>query len=216
MAIEIVSTKREVHYVKCMVYGESGVGKTYLLSTAPNPLIISAEEGLLSLASMDLPVIEVKSMIETNAAFKYAKTSEYDTICLDSLSELGEVLLEEFKQEEKDPRKAYLRMGEELTRFMRKLRSLEKHVVVLVKQGVIKDELLGKITYAPGVPGQAFATQVPYFLDLLFCLRVEKGGNRFLQTQPNLQYMAKDRSGKLEQKEEPNLTKIFDKIVEKK
>lgn len=215
MAIEILSTKREVHHIKCMVYGESGIGKTVLCSTAPNPVIISSEEGLLSLADLDIPVIEVTDLKSTLAAIKWAKTCEYSTICLDSLSELGEVLLNEFKLEEKDPRKAYMKMGEELTSIMRTLRAMEKHIVVVCKQGISKDEIIGKVSYAPGMPGQAFTVQVPYFLDLLFAYRIKKEG-RFLQTQPTYQYMAKDRSGKLSAEEKPNLTAIFDKILTRK
>ena len=35
--------------VKCVVYGPAGGGKTRLLATAPSPIILSAEKGLLSL-----------------------------------------------------------------------------------------------------------------------------------------------------------------------
>ena len=213
--VELTSSRREIHYIKCMVYGESGVGKTMLCATAPNPVIISSEEGLLCLADKDVPVVEVTNLKSTLEAIKWAKTCQFDTVCLDSLSELGEVLLNEFKKDEKDPRKAYLKMGEELTGIMRMLRAMPKHVVVICKQGINKDDLLGKTTYAPGAPGQAFTSQVPYFLDLLFAYRIKKEG-RFLQTQPSFQYMAKDRSGKLNVEEQPNLEMIFNKILTKR
>lgn len=220
MAIKLTSTRRDIHFIKCLVYGESGIGKTVLCSTAPRPIILSAEEGLLSLANQDIDVIEVKSLKDVEEAIKFVKKSEeYDTVCLDSLSELAETLLAEFKNEEKDPRKAYLRMGEELTVLMRELRGLKKHVVVTAKQGTVKDELLGRITYAPSAPGQAFAASIPYFLDLMFCMRAKKANKeliRYLQTQPDIQYMAKDRSGCLKDMEEPNLTLIFNKIVKGK
>ena len=57
MAIKLHSTKDvTVNGVKMMVYGASGVGKTRLTTTCPNPIIISAEKGLLSLADYDFSV----------------------------------------------------------------------------------------------------------------------------------------------------------------
>lgn len=213
MALEITSSKTQLKYVKCLIYGDSGNGKTYICSTAPNPIIISAEDGLLSISDFDLPVIKVKNLREAEQAFKIAKEGPYDTICLDSLSELAELILEEYKPQEKDPRKAYLRMGDDLTKFLRKIRALEKHVVVLVKLGTLTDDFTESTVHAPGVPGKAFTQQLPYFLDLVLCLKVDIKGTRFLQTQPDLQYKAKDRSGKLKVKEEPNLTQLFQKIL---
>lgn len=216
MALTITSSKTELKYVKCVVYGDSGNGKTFLCSTAPRPIIISAEDGLLSVSDFDLPVIKVKSLREAEQAFKMAKDGPYDTICLDSLSELAELILEEYKPQEKDPRKAYLKMGEDLTRFLRKVRGLEKNVVILVKLGTLTDEFTETTVHAPGTPGKAFTQSLPYFFDLVLCLRVDIKGKRYIQTQPDLQYKAKDRSNKLNVKEEANLTTIFNKILENK
>jgi hypothetical protein len=41
---------------------------------------------------------------------------------------------------------------------------------------------------------------------------IDKAGNRFLQTVSDRQKHCKDRSGKLEEKEPPDLTYIFEKI----
>ena len=38
---------------------------------------------------------------------------------------------------------------------------------------------------------------------------------RYLQTQPDYSWTAKDRSGKLDEQEKPNLSHIFDKIMGK-
>ena len=43
--------------VKVLVYGHAGAGKTSLIRTAPNPVILSAEAGLLSLSDLDIPYI---------------------------------------------------------------------------------------------------------------------------------------------------------------
>jgi len=190
-----------------------------LSATAPKPIILSAERGLLSLADYDIDVIEIDSYGDALRAFDHVKNNDsYETIILDSLSEIAEKMLAEFKRNEKDPRQAYLKMADELYSLARKFRDIDKHIVFITKQELNKDELSGKVSYRPSAPGQSFTAQIPYFVDEVFAMRigrVDKEVQRFLQTQPDSQYTAKDRSGKLQSKEEPNLTSIISKIIGK-
>ena len=49
MAIKLKSTADvQANGVKALVYGMAGVGKTYMIKSLPNPLVISAEAGLLA------------------------------------------------------------------------------------------------------------------------------------------------------------------------
>ena len=67
------------------------------------------------------------------------------------------------------------------------------------------------------MPGSKLGNQLPFFFDEVFRLGVNKDqqGNsfRFLKTQPDLQYEAKDRSGALDPMEAPILGAIFQKIM---
>lgn len=218
--MEIKSTLSNILLVKAVVYGDAGVGKTVLLSTAPRPLILSVEGGLLSLAHKDIAVIEISlkdSVAQIKQALKFLQqNNDYDTIGLDSLSELAEARLAELKLTEKDPRQAYMKMADELYLLVRMFRALNKHTVLITKQVYETDESTGKTMFRPFTPGKAFTTQIPYLVDEVFCMRMgtsKDGPIRFLQTQPDIQYSAKDRSGKLSPKEEPNLTAIFNKIL---
>jgi phage nucleotide-binding protein len=215
--VQIISTKKEIHWVKMLCYGESGVGKTSLCATAPAPLIISAEQGLLSLRKHDIAAIEVSKLAEVKEAYRLALKSEYQTVCLDSLSELGEALLSEFKRGTKDPRQAYGQMNDEMAVLTRMFRDIpNKHVFFIAKQTRMVDEQTGKVSYSPSMPGKSFAIGVPYFFDIVACMRIgkrEKEEYRYLQTQPSLQYEAKDRSGSLSREEEPDLTKLFNKVI---
>lgn len=216
MTLKIKSTLQEVHYVNIMVYGEAGVGKTSLARTAPKPIIISAERGLLSLAGVDIPVIDVNNIADVKEAYGYVRGSEYETVIIDSISELGETLLAEAKGVLKDGRAAYMQMGEVMADIVRKFRDIpDKHILFIAKQQRTVDEATGKILYGPMMPGVKFAVNLPYFFDVVGCMRIgkkEKEEYRYIQTQPSLQYEAKDRSGKLAKEEEPNLTKLFQKI----
>lgn len=215
MAIKIQSTKDvAVDGVKCVIYGDSGVGKTVLCSTAPNPIILSAERGLLSLARQDIPFIETKTIEEIGEAFKYCVESDYETICLDSLSEITEAVLGEFKKQVADGRQAYMKLSESVGNMIRNFRDIKgKNVIFVAKSKRIEDEDTGIITYEPYLPGKVLPFNLPYLVDEVFCMRLDNKGVRYLQTQADRKYPCKDRSGVLEGKEEPDLSKIIAKIV---
>jgi hypothetical protein len=223
MAIQLTTTKQaaELHGVKILTYGGAGAGKTRLCATAPQPVIISAEAGLLSLRQYDIPVITVGSIDEVGEAYAMLAGDEgkqFDSICLDSISEIAETCLTAEKASKPDPRQAYGEMADRMTQLVRAFRDLpEKHVYISAKQDRQKDDTTGGMLYGPATPGQKLASGLPYLFDEVFCLRVETDadGNpqRWLQTQPDQQFIAKDRSGALNQYEPPDLAAVINKII---
>lgn len=208
--------------VKVLVYGDAGMGKTTLCATAPAPIIISAESGLLSLRKYRIPVIEIKTIDQLTEAYDWstrsAEARQFATICIDSISEIGEVVLANAKRQVKDPRQAYGELIEKMTMTIRAFRDLPgKHVYMAAKMEPMKDELTGVVRYGPAMPGSKLGPQLPYFFDEVFRLGVNKSPQgetyRFLQTQPDLQYTAKDRSGSLAAIESPDLNHVFAKIL---
>jgi hypothetical protein len=225
MAINIQSTlDMELDSVKCVVYGGAGVGKTRLCATAPTPLIISAEEGLLSLAEVACDYIEIKSLRELDEAYKFARSDQkYETICLDSLSEICEVLLQECLPNHKDPRQAYNEMAAATMPLLRNFRRLKgKNTVFTSKLIQVQDETSLEITQQLFIPGKVIPNQVPYMVDELFCMQVDRKGKPYLQTQPDRVRFCKDRSGALDAHEYgtdgqiPNMTTLFTKIMDKR
>ena len=221
MAIKIQSTDDIViDSVKCVVYGGAGVGKTRLCATAPTPLIISAESGLLSLADVSCDYIEVNSLKEFDDCYKFVKTSadaaKYETVCLDSLSEIAEVLLQKILPDYKDPRQAYAELANSMLPMLRKFRDLKgTHTLFTSKLITVHDEEAGKTTQELMLPGKVLPSQVPYMVDELFCLQADRKGNGFLQTAPDRIRFAKDRSGALDKEEQPDMTAIIQKIMAK-
>lgn len=228
MAIKLSTTKQSSKYVKMLTYGDAGVGKTVLASTAPNPIIISAESGLLSLAHLDIPVIEVKTLDDMSEAYQFitesADAKKFETICLDSISEVAEVMLSTYKKADKDPRKSYGALADHMSTLIRSFRDLEnKHVYFSAKQTRLEDDFTGISTFRPAMPGKTLTNGVPFFFDLVMALRIgeetddegKTSNYRYLQTQPDVQYIAKDRSGKLNEIERPDLTYIINKILSK-
>jgi len=52
-------------WVKCLIMGEHGVGKTPSAAQWPKPLIIDSEKGLMSVARMKVPYIEISGTTPT-------------------------------------------------------------------------------------------------------------------------------------------------------
>ncbi len=218
MTINIKSTKDyKLHGIKAVIYGAAGVGKTVLCSTAPNPIIISAEQGLLSLADLDVPYIEVSSVEEIGEAYKFLKNDrDFITINFDSLSEIAEVVLDEFKKDVNDPRQAYMHLATKFNAVIRNFRDLkDKNVIFTAKQKRIEDEYTGKIQLEPYLPGKVLPLNLPYLVDEVLHMDIGKskeGEYRYLQCKAKLGVLAKDRSGKLNDKEPADLSKLFNKI----
>lgn len=206
--------------VKLLVYGQAGAGKTSLIRTLPNPIVLSAEGGLLSIQDADLPFIEVNSMDDLNEAYEWLTSSEeaaqFDSVALDSISEVAEVVLQYELKRNKDGRAAYGELNSTMQELIRSFRDLPgKHVYFSAKLEKSQDEM-GRMLYNPGMPGKSLTQGLPYFFDEVLALRVEKDaeGNtqRALMCDSDGLWAAKDRSGKLDAWEAPDLGAIIAKI----
>jgi len=223
MAIAIKSTRSlsQESGVKVLVYGQAGAGKTSLIPTLPAPIVLSAEGGLLSIREHDLPYIEIATMEDLREAYRFLRDShdarEYKSVAIDSLSEVAEVVLANEKKNSKDPRQAYMAMQDSMYDLIRAFRDLPgRHVYASAKLEKAQDEM-GRILYSPSMPGQKTGQALPYFFDEVLALRVERDAegtpHRALLCQPDGFWVAKDRSGKLDTWELPDLGTIIAKIT---
>lgn len=239
MAVKLTSTKQAaaLHGLKLTVYGNAGSGKTSLCATTGAPtVILSAEAGLLSLRHVDIPVIECKSIEDVSEAYQFlsqsAEGQQFEWVCLDSISEIAEVVLAAEKKATRDPRQAYGALQERMYELIRAFRDLpERNVYFSAKMAAEKVDIVetrttGAITtnavvgtrmsYGPSLPGTKLGQALPYFTDLIFAMRVEPDADgkpsRWLQTQPDDNYVAKDRSGCLDAYEHPDLAAIAAKV----
>lgn len=223
--------------VKILVYGGAGFGKTVLCATMPRPLIISAECGLLSLrkpnleklfgvgnplVAYDIPVITITTFAQFREAYEFcmnsAEMKRFDSICVDSISEIAEALLNSEKKFHKDPRQAYGSMSDLIEEKVRQFRDIpDKHIYFSAKMEESKDGVTGAKIWQPAMPGNKIGPKLPYLFDEVFVGRIGVTGDgtqfRFLQTSPDTQYGAKDRSGALDAVEYPHLGTCITKIL---
>lgn len=228
MAFQIttVDDALEDNGLKICVHGPAGSGKTVLCATAKAPtLIINTEGGLLSIKGApdyiktakvtNLP--DLYSLYEHLNAMALEDKREYDWIMLDSCSEIAEVVLAAELIKSADPRQAYGELIKEMLKLIKAFRDMPHyHVCMTFKQMRFKDSYSGLTSFGPSLPGQKLDNEIPYLYDEVFALRVEKDEDgkdyRILQTSRDVQFEAKDRSGKLEMFEIPKLHSIFSKI----
>lgn len=220
MKIKIKTTKDiKPDAMKFVIYGASGVGKTVLASTAPTPFIISAEKGLLSIADKDIPYVEVRTLEEINEVYRYSKTCDNETIVIDSLSEIATSVLNNILLGRSISGKkihgeaAYGQLLEAIGPFIRNFRDIpNKHVVFIAKMKRYEDATSEVVSYEPYIPGKALPFDLPYLVDETLCMQMDRRGKRYLQTKSDRSHVCKDRSGKLDEKEVPDLSAIINKI----
>ena len=113
---------------------------------------------------------------------------------------------------------AYQNVSEAVTSLMRSFRDLDMHVLFICKEG--KENNDGVFFFGPKMASKPLGDAITYFFDEVLALRViedqDDDGNpvaaRWLQSRIGQGYTAKDRSGKLEAFEEPNLTALIAKL----
>ncbi|MCL4473534.1 MAG: ATP-binding protein [Actinobacteria bacterium] len=212
--------------LKLVVYGDSGVGKTVFGSTAPKPLYISCEAGLLSIADKNIDVVEIGTWPDLVAAFELLKSGShpYKSVVLDSLTELQKKHQDYLLSKNGQPRLSMQGWGDNIQatrKVCRTFRDLPMNVILIALAGEIAGE------DGSGTPRKRFAlngkdlpNEVMGFFDLVGYMftRDEKDDagqvitKRAIRFQSNEFIPAKDRSGKLDSLEPPNFMTIYDKV----
>ena len=80
--------------VKMLNYGPPGSGKTPLLNTAPRPVLLAVEPGLLSMRGSNIPTYFASTPKHYDDFFAWLLGSNearnFDTVGIDSISEMAE------------------------------------------------------------------------------------------------------------------------------
>ena len=144
------------------------------------------------------------------------EAKQFNSFGLDSISEIAEVCLSAEKRANKDGRAAYGEMSDKMAGIIRAFRDLQNaNVYMTAKLDKTQDEM-GRVLYSPSAPGKTTAQALPYYFDEVFAMRVEKDAegevHHSLMCQSDGVWLAKDRSGKLDMWEAPDLGAIINKI----
>lgn len=225
------SSDAKTKWVKMLLYGCAGIGKTVFASTAPSPLILDCEGGLLSVVDKNVDYISIKQWSDIKDVFMeiVADKIPNETIIIDSLTELSKKSMDYLlgavgkgqtsAQSEKilPTMQDWLKNIEEVRRLVRAFRDLQKHIIMTCLIRDEKNEVTGSVSRKPSVSAKSLADDIVGYFDVVGYMETDKDNKRWILVQPyktSQGYFvpAKDRSGKLETFEEPNFTKIVEKI----
>ena len=209
-------------FVKVLIPGESGAGKTRACAHLDDVVILSAEEGLLSIRDADKPYIQINGISDLYEAYEWLTSSKeaagFNAVAIDSISEIAEVVLAAERRSgpgAKDPRAAYGEMQDKVAGVIRAFRDLDKHHVIMTAKVEKGATDMAQIRYVASMPGKKLTADLPYYFDEVLPVRVHRTGeviDRSFQCYDDGIWHAKDRSGKLDQWEPYDLKALIAKI----
>lgn len=208
-------------YVKALICGEPGSGKTLTASTWPNPLYANAEGGLMSVAALNLPTVDItdsgvmlelkNALMQPPAVREKMLGTPVDTVIIDTIDEVARLLVKErLEQTNKDTMAIadWGWLGESLRSMIRAYRNLPLNVIFNCHLKSVEDADSGSQYFKPAIQG-AMGDEIAGYVDIAGVLtarpitEVIEGKThrrivRLLQTFPDVKRpWIKDRSGKL-------------------
>lgn len=210
--------------VKCLVYGPSGVGKTYFGLTAPGKVaVIDTEGGTAFYAGRgglsEFDVLPTKTFHDVTRAIGYLAThpGEYETLVIDPVTVLYETL-----QDAAQVKRATVRRNEDADlemldwqrikraykALMTDLVNLPLHVIVIAREADLTEERMNgqrKERVKIGVRPDA-EKSTPYYFDTVIRLVPVSGGREAV--------VEKDRTGTIPAGvKAPSFDKLFGKAI---
>lgn len=214
---DIVNTEK----FRFMIYGNSGIGKTQLIGTVSGtPLVLNTDKGMKTLTKSTIDFVSANTWPEVVEFLQFMKTKEcqskYDWIVFDSVSAMMDLLFVDLQDNKKltgfDLWREY---GNFVTKFLRVLRDQQDYHTLSIFECMDKEDESGKSVKAFAVQGQV-GGRIPNFYDEVFALRLDKSGNRILQTNSVPGWISKDRSQLLAPIEPADLSLIMKKLRNEK
>jgi hypothetical protein len=207
---------------KSLVYGAPGTGKTPLVNTAPRPVLMACEPGLLSMRGSKVPTWIAATPKAINDFFdwllKSTEVKNFDTVCVDSLSEMASIFLRDALGKNSSSgnkahgQLAYGKMADCMIPHLNTLFHMpQKHTYLICKQDTFDGVM------RPSFPGKFLPTYIPHLYDVVMHLAVHNipgaGQHKAFRTSASFDAVARDRSGNLAEFEPLDLTAIFNKVM---
>lgn len=226
MELKIRKTSEENYqYLKVLTYGYSGTGKTMFAGGAPKPLFLDIEAGLLTLRNKDVDAVKIEKWKDVEDVFMFLKNEKHDyqTVVVDSLTELQKKLADELiKGKERLTIGDWGILIDKIRRFVRHVRDLPMHVIVICLADQRKDDEKGRVYAVPSLNGKALPGELAAYFDIVLYQYTKKnkdnenGAEYLALTHGEERVVAKDRSGKLKPVIVPSFDEIKKEVFEEK
>lgn len=181
-------------FIRGLLVGPSGAGKTHLCGTFPSPYIVDCDKGLATLRDKHLPfftieaytkayhvVLEIMKAVKMQAApFDSLKV---ETLVVDSLTSLSDLMELELV---KYPREASAEANKEvmslpdfrvhrrrILNLVRYAQDLPVHVLFTANLKTDKDEITGSLIQVPSVAGAQLPTEMTALFDEVYYMEYD-------------------------------------------
>lgn len=212
--------------LKALIYGPPGSAKTPILNTAPRPILLATEAGMLSMKGSTIPTCYANTPAAVDDFFKWlfhsTEPKNFDTIGIDSISHMCEVYLVAILNgtskagNKVHGQAAYGEMAKCVMDHMRPLYHLQnKHVYGIAKQEITT--ISSFPTTRPFFPGKYLNVELPHLFDAILRLAIHRvpvmGDTLAFRCLQSIDEIARNRTGNLAEFEEPNFSKLVQKAM---
>lgn len=170
-------------HLKVMVFGQSGSGKTTFALTAPNAAVIDTERGTDLYSGRDgiapFGVLRANTLTEIQTAVAFLKTGKhsFETVILDSLTPVYDVLVGALESKSKSGEMSYREWGavkRKMNALYNALLDLPMHVIITAREAV-EYETSGRELRKVGAKPDADKS-LSYVFDFVLQMNRDKSG----------------------------------------
>lgn len=223
-SLKVMPPDLVVDYINALIYGDPGVGKTFLMGSADDDdrtrplLVFDVEGGMTTLRHKPgIDVYPVRSMADLEGGYNKLQASikdgkmYYKTVGIDSLTELADLDMKGIMKAAYDAnpdkidkdvpdQRGWGKSRAHIRTIVRAFRDLPCNVIYIASIGTLQEEGSPNKVY-PGFAGK-LRTEVPGFMDIVGYLfsendPVRETVTRKLQVQGTRRVVAKDRTSAL-------------------
>lgn len=207
--------------VKSVVYGGPGAGKTPIINTCPRPVLLACEPGLLSMRNSNVPTWQAFTPEAVDEFFLWFfqsnEVKNFDTLAIDSTSEMADIYLQQAERSNKHGLAAYGEMARKVLKHLIPVYYTRyKHTYLIAKQEIISDG--GFTIKRPYYPGKQLPTELPHKFDQILHLDIQNvpgvGQVKAFRCRQSIDVTARDRTGNLAEFEPPDFTALVGKAMQ--
>lgn len=148
----------------------------------------------------------------------YEKLQKFEYVFVDSLTHTGRLSFQKSSNNYKDGRKAYGEHGQNMIKWLNQLQQARHMHIIFLSILNKKNDDDGIVSYSMQIEGAKTGEELPGIVDELITMAIMdrhtiKPYRAFVcQTLNQWGYPAKDRAGKLDEKEKPHLGELIEKL----